>query len=220
MAEAAKHNNDLDIGLAYRTLVLLGELAEHSLLPSKTDVRSLAANLYVLFLSISSLPSLNNVVHIITYFRCLYQDHWATPIFNPMLGRKEFEKPLPTPRPLSTLERLQCVVPITPKDLATTHAEDEAAPWKGVVDEGAQKYAIVGGKVWKQLVESGKITGDAAKSAEISVFSWLKDLFDVCLFFFTVPFSLSSPLPSPFPSFLFLLLLPYFCYIVSQFFFM
>ena len=97
-----------------------------------------------------------------------------------MLGRKEFDKPLPTPRPLSVLERLQCVVPVDAKDLATTHAEGEPAPWKGVVDEGGKKYVVVGGKVWKQLVDGGKITGDAAKSAEITVFSWLKELFEVC----------------------------------------
>jgi len=150
-----KHGNELDIDLAYRTLVLLGELAENSLLPTKTDVRSLAANL------------------------CLYQDHWATPIFNPMLGRKDFDKPLPTPRPITALEHLKSIVPVSAQDIATTQAEGENAPWKGVIDEAEKKYVVVGGKVWKQLVESGKITGDDAKSAEITVFSWLKDLFDV-----------------------------------------
>lgn len=96
-----------------------------------------------------------------------------------MLGRKDFDKPLTTPRPISALERLQSIVPITSEDLATTHEEGEEAPWKGVVIEGDKKYVVVGGKVWKQLVESGKIIGDPAKSADITVFSWLKDLFEV-----------------------------------------
>lgn len=94
-----------------------------------------------------------------------------------MLGRKDFDKPLPRPRPFPLLEQFKTLVPVSADDLSKD--EDDEPAWKGILEESGQNYVVVGGKEWKRLVESEKITGDDAKPPVITVFSWLKDLFEV-----------------------------------------